>query len=320
MTTVHLLNRSLTKSLEGKTPYEVWHGPKPAAGHLHTFDCLAYIKELNVISKLSDRSMLGMFIGYAEGVKAYHILNPVTQHVCTTWDAIFDEGHGWDWSKETNDNVMASSSEFTIYYTELEGFRGAGDSPSASGSPPAPRMPSSAPDFAPPAAPTTSLEHGGSCTPIFTSPLEGDEDRIDASHDDTPLRYCIVDDILDNQAVMPGSAQCNIDVELHLTHTGEPCSLTRVEGDESWHTMMQQEMDSIEHNRMWEIIDLSSGHRPITLKWVFKLNKNEVGEVVKQKASLVAHGFVQQKGINYDGAFTPVACIESIRILLTLAI
>jgi hypothetical protein len=83
---------------------------------------------------------------------------------------------------------------------------------------------------------------------------------------------------------------------------------------------MQQEMDSIEHNRMWEIIDLSSGHRPITLKWVFKLNKNKVGEVVKQKASLVAHGFVQQKGINCDGAFTPVACIESIRILLTLAI
>jgi hypothetical protein len=233
MTAVHLLNRSPTKSLEGKTPYEAWHGRKSAAGHLHTFVCLAYIKELNVISKLSDRSTLVMFIGYAEGVKEYHILNPVTQRVCTTWDAIFDEGRGWDWSKETNGNVMASSSEFTIDYAELEGFGGAGDSPSASVSPPAPRMPSSTPDFAPPAAPTTSLEPGGSCTPIFTSPLEGDEDRIAASHDDTPLRYCTIDDILDDYVVMPGSAQCNIDVELHLTHTGEPYSLTRAEGDES---------------------------------------------------------------------------------------
>jgi hypothetical protein len=55
--------------------------------------------------------------------------------------------------------------------------------------------------------------------------LEGDEDCIYATDDDNPLRYCIVDDILGDQAVMPESVQRNIDVELHLTHTGEPCSL-----------------------------------------------------------------------------------------------
>jgi transposase InsO family protein len=49
MTAVHL-NRSPTKSLEGKTSYEAWHGRTPAVRHLRTFDCLAYIKELNVVS------------------------------------------------------------------------------------------------------------------------------------------------------------------------------------------------------------------------------------------------------------------------------
>jgi hypothetical protein len=68
-----------------------------------------------------------------------------------------------------------------------------------------------------------------------------------------------------------------------------------------------------------ELVDLPAGHRPITLKWIFKLKKNEAREVVKYKARLVARGFVQQEGIDYDDAFAPVARIESIRMLLALA-
>jgi hypothetical protein len=154
------------------------------------------------------------------------------------------------------------------------------------------------PDSTPSAAPTTSLKHGGSHAPIFTSPLEGDEDYIDAGHNDNPLRYRTVDDILDDQAMMSGSVQHNIDVELHLTHTGKPCSLTEIEGDAAWCIAMQQEMDSIENNHTWELVDLPTSHCPITLKWVFKLKKNETGDVVKHKAKLIAHGFVQQEGIN----------------------
>jgi hypothetical protein len=128
--------------------------------------------------------------------------------------------------------VTASSSEFTIDNIELEGFGGAGDSPSASASPTsAPRMPSPVPDSTPPMAPTTSLEHGGSHAPIFASSLESDEDRIDAVHNDTPLHYRTINAILGDQAMMPGSAQRNINAELHLTHTGEPCSLTKAKGD-----------------------------------------------------------------------------------------
>jgi hypothetical protein len=149
--------------------------------------------------------------------------------------------------------------------------------------------------------------------------LEGDEDCIDVVHNNTQLRYRTIDDILDDQAVMLESVQCNIDAELHLTHTEKPCSLTEAEDDATWSAAMQQEMDSIEHNHTWELIDLPVGHHPITLKWVFKLKKNEAGEVVKHMARLIVHGFVQQEGIDYDDAFVPVAHIESICILLMLA-
>ena len=88
MTAVHLLNRSPTKSLEGKTPYEAWHGRTPAVGHLRTFGCLAYAKELNHVGKLDDRSTPGVFIGYAEGAKAYRILDPTTRRVRTARDVV----------------------------------------------------------------------------------------------------------------------------------------------------------------------------------------------------------------------------------------
>jgi hypothetical protein len=92
VTAIYILNRSPTKTLIGRTPYEAWHGRKPTVSHLRVFGCLAFGKELGHIGKLDDRSTSGVFIGYAEGSKAYHILDPVTQRVHMTHDVVFDEG------------------------------------------------------------------------------------------------------------------------------------------------------------------------------------------------------------------------------------
>jgi hypothetical protein len=78
-------------------------------------------------------------------------------------------------------------------------------------------------------------------------------------------------------------------------------------------------MDAIEKNRTWELTDLPRGHSVITLKWVFKLKRNEAGAIVKHKARLVARGFVQRKRIDFDGTFAPVARMESVRLLFSLA-
>jgi hypothetical protein len=51
---------------------------------------------------------------------------------------------------------------------------------------------------------------------------------------------------------------------------------------------------------------------------VYKLKQNEAGEIIKHKARLVARGFVQQEGIDFDEVFSPVARMESVRLLLAL--
>jgi hypothetical protein len=92
MTAVYILNRSPTKALNDRTSYEVWHGGKPTVSHLRVFGCLSFGKDLGHIGKLKDRSTLGVFIGYTEGSKAYHIVDPGTQHVCMMRDVVFNEG------------------------------------------------------------------------------------------------------------------------------------------------------------------------------------------------------------------------------------
>jgi hypothetical protein len=66
-------------------------------------------------------------------------------------------------------------------------------------------------------------------------------------------------------------------------------------------------------------VKLPAGHKPIGLKWVFKLKKNVEGEVVKYKARLVAKGYVQKQGIDYEEVFAPVARLETVRLILAMA-
>jgi hypothetical protein len=153
----------------------------------------------------------------------------------------------------------------------------------------------------------------------FATPLSHGEERIDACYDGEPLQYRTMEDILSDQPV-PGLVPHDLDGQLHLAcDDGEPRSFTEAEKDAAWRAAMKAEMDAVEKNRIWELADLPRGHRMITLKWVFKLKRDEVGAIIKHKARLVARDFLQREGIDFDDAFAPVTRMESVR-LLALAV
>ena len=82
---------------------------------------------------------------------------------------------------------------------------------------------------------------------------------------------------------------------------------------------MLEEMKAIKENETWQLIDPLPGCRPISLKWVYKVKRDELGAIVKHKARLVARGFVQREGIDFEEVFAPVERMESVRLLLALA-
>jgi hypothetical protein len=132
------------------------------------------------------------------------------------------------------------------------------------------------------------------------TPLENDEERLDAAHEESPMRYRAYDNIIGAGEHVSGLAVHNLIEELKLMSTGEPCTFAEAEQDAAWQAAMQEEIDSIKRNQTCELADLPQGHRAIALKWVYKLKRNEAGDIVKHKVRLVTHGFVQQEGIDFD--------------------
>ncbi|KAK8696687.1 hypothetical protein V6N13_001819 [Hibiscus sabdariffa] len=88
---------------------------------------------------------------------------------------------------------------------------------------------------------------------------------------------------------------------------------------EKWLEAMRYKMDSMSNNQVWTLVEPPEGIKPIGCKWVFKKKTDMDGNVQTNKGRLVAKGFRQIHGIDYDETFSPVAMFKSIRILLAIA-
>nr|GEU32497.1 hypothetical protein [Tanacetum cinerariifolium] len=99
----------------------------------------------------------------------------------------------------------------------------------------------------------------------------------------------------------------------------EPKKIFDALKDPSWVEAMQEELLQFKIQNVWVLVDCPKGVRPIGTKWVLKNKKDEKGIVIRNKARLVAQGYTQEKGIDYEEVFAPVAKIEAIRIFLAYA-
>jgi hypothetical protein len=179
-----------------------------------------------------------VFISYAEGSKAYCILDPGTQRVRTTRDVVFDEGRGWIWDKAVDGGSTLTSDNFTIEYVQFEGAGGVGSSLPPSMSTPVPESPPTSalrcpamtsaatmsspppPQSVPPCTLPASATPPGTSTlapahvepsPVeFATPLCHYEERIDACYNGEPLRHRTMEDILGDQPV-PGLVPPDLD-------------------------------------------------------------------------------------------------------------
>ncbi|GJW84278.1 retrovirus-related pol polyprotein from transposon TNT 1-94 [Tanacetum coccineum] len=101
--------------------------------------------------------------------------------------------------------------------------------------------------------------------------------------------------------------------------TIEPKNVNEALGDKSWIVAMQEELNQFVANDVWELVPQPRSMTIIGTKWVLRNKLDENGIVSRNKTRLVAQGYNQQEGIDYDETYAPVARLESIRILLAYA-
>nr|GEX53968.1 retrovirus-related Pol polyprotein from transposon TNT 1-94 [Tanacetum cinerariifolium] len=86
-----------------------------------------------------------------------------------------------------------------------------------------------------------------------------------------------------------------------------------------WIEAMQEELNEFDRLKVWELVPRPYCVMVITLKWIYKVKLDELGGVLKNKARLVARGYRQEEGIDFEESFSLVARIEAIHIFITFA-
>jgi hypothetical protein len=106
---------------------------------------------------------------------------------------------------------------------------------------------------------------------------------------------------------------------LFLTDTGEPTTYREaMEATDaaSWQVAMESEMNSIRANKTWDLVELTRNQKAIPCKWVYRLKQVSDSSSPKYKAHIIAKGFRQQYGVDFDKVFAPIVKMTTLRFLL----
>ncbi|GKD25491.1 gag-pol polyprotein, partial [Tanacetum coccineum] len=104
---------------------------------------------------------------------------------------------------------------------------------------------------------------------------------------------------------------------VHRLH--EPESYREVVCDPLWHVAMVEELAALHQTQTWDLVPLPVGKRAISSRWVYKIKTKSDGSVERYKACLVAKGYAQEYGMDYEETFAPVAKMTTVRILIAVA-
>ncbi|GKA34063.1 retrovirus-related pol polyprotein from transposon TNT 1-94 [Tanacetum coccineum] len=96
----------------------------------------------------------------------------------------------------------------------------------------------------------------------------------------------------------------------------EPKNIKETMADSAWIEAIQEEIHRFDRLQVWELFDKPFGKIVIKIKWLWKNKKVEDQTVIRNKARLIAKGYAQEEGVDFEDSFAPVARLEAIRIFI----
>lgn len=285
---VHVLNRSSTLAVTNITPEEAWTGIKPSVDHFKIFGCLAYAHVPDdKRSKLDDKAIKCIFLGVSEESKGHRLYNPLTEKLIISRDVVFDEENSWCWSSTMDKSVPfefdTNEEDTTVSNKESPGENTSND------------------EIIEKAGDQSNRENEDQLTSL--------DGRRPRKRPFWMFDYVSGDELSDDDPI----------VHLALFADSDPISFNDAANNIKWKKAMDAEIEAIKKNETWVLTDLPPGEKTIGVKWIYKTKLNENGEIDKHKARLVAKGYMQEYGVDYAEVFAPVARLDTVRLVISLA-
>ncbi|KAM2204349.1 hypothetical protein ACFX1S_023996 [Malus domestica] len=279
-TACYTANRVFLRPGTKCTPYELWKGKKPNVSHLRVFGSTCYIyKDRENLAKFDARSDIGIFLGYSLTSKAYRVYNSRTKGVMESINVVIDDSSVQD--TRVNDGLQVDEDDGHNH--DSTHTRESVD------------------------AALNDVHHTSSQS-LQTGAKQVQRDHkstdiIGSSDDKMKTRRQVAEEI---------SFVCYVSLI-------EPKNVKEAVVDNDWINAMQEELNQFTRNDVWYLVPRPKDTNIIGTKWIFRNKTDEKGNVVRNKARLVAQGYTQVEGLDFDETFAPVARLESVRLLLAVA-
>jgi hypothetical protein len=295
------------------SPLQAFIGQLPDISHLRIFGCVSYI-HIQKRHKLEPKSRALTLVGYDELTKAYRCLDYKNKRILISRDVSFDESSiGIPDQHEPSSSLDKILQSFIDQNSQTQVFPSSSNLLSRVTSPNHTQSPRSSNPSSPPVFPssepflfnsplhTTEPFHVTNPSPIV--PRQSRRTRkINVRLDDYILSITP-----DDYDVCMSQALPDLD--------GDNMSLEQELHDPKWKEAMSEEYRSIIENSTWDLVPLPFGKCPIRARWVLKTKPSLQGQSPRLKARLIARGFQQRHGIDFDEVFVPVVKWSTIRTL-----
>eukprot|EP00253_Pinus_taeda_P026028 PITA_26028 len=287
----YILNRCPKKAVMNRVPKEAWSGRKQRVTHMKVFGCVAYAHIPDQLrKKLDSKGEKCIFIGYNEESKAYRLYNPSTKKFFVSRYVQFIEEEALDGSIEKTVNVKNSLShdEDDEEMAEIH---------------PQTATPTQGQQLTP-------LRRNECVSPSTPQGGNSSASSSTCTPNERGKKFRNLSDIYDEGMNSLFALYCHVDDPVHFEEAIK---------DKKWIEAMDEEINAIERNKTWDLVELLKGKEVIGVKWVYKTKSNAEGKIKRHKARLVVKGYKQQYGRDYEETFASVARMETVREVLFIA-
>ena len=315
--------RAPSRILNGKSPFEVWGGSKPNVKHLRVFGTAAYAhvpKEQR--RKLDDKAKLCFLTGVTDSASKYQLWCPEDKRFVWSSDIIFNESLTYGQHQQRRE---------TEFKSEDDGNEDGFDPVQSQPRPPIQLRVAEAPDLQ--VAPPLQVQPQPGPPPQGQAQAQDQEQpqglqqdlarRSTRSNKGVPAPVLLQDEQAQERAHLTSEENGAADQEWCLAVINdEPTSYNEaINGNDKdvWCEAMQEEINALKANKTWELTELPQGRRAIRCRWIFKRKEDSNGNTTRFKARLVACGYTQLAGVDYNDTFSPTASFKTVRLLFALA-